>query len=120
MRAIRGIRRWRHNPLRRRTDQVEAWLALAAALLIAVGAPCAGWFAGRAAHDALLEAVRLEHRQRRPVWAVADRPAPGTPVDPAAETFPQRAAPAGGRPLDGAGRRPADRRGRGAATGGAR
>ncbi|ANZ19988.1 hypothetical protein SNOUR_33785 [Streptomyces noursei ATCC 11455] len=92
MRAIRGIRRWRHNPLRRRTDQVEAWLALAAALLIAVGAPCAGWFAGRTAHDALLAAVRLEHRQRRPVWAVADRPAPGTPVDPGAETFPQRAA----------------------------
>ena len=29
MRAITGLWRWRHNPLRRRTDVAEGWIALA-------------------------------------------------------------------------------------------
>ncbi|MFF2808651.1 hypothetical protein ACFVT2_16040 [Streptomyces sp. NPDC058000] len=89
MRAIAGIWHWRHNPLRRRTDRWEAWLALAAALLIAVGAPCAGWFTGRAAHGALLEAVRLQRQQRHVVWATVDRPAAATPADPNPESAAQ-------------------------------
>ncbi|MFE3653114.1 MULTISPECIES: Rv1733c family protein [unclassified Streptomyces] len=89
MRAIAGIWHWRHNPLRRRTDRWEAWLALMAALLIAVGAPCAGWFAGRAAHGALLEAVRLQREQRHLVWATVDRPASPNPVDPDPESASQ-------------------------------
>ena len=32
MRAISGLWRWRHNPLRRATDLAEAWVALAALL----------------------------------------------------------------------------------------
>ncbi|WP_274917208.1 Rv1733c family protein [Streptomyces sp. WZ-12] len=86
MRAIRGIWHWRGNPLRRRTDRWEAWLALGAALLIAVGAPAAGWFAGRAAHGALLTTVRLQRHERRPVWATVTRPASGTRVVPDPDT----------------------------------
>ncbi|GAA2673294.1 Rv1733c family protein [Streptomyces lunalinharesii] len=92
MQAVTGIWRWRRNPLRRGTDRLEAWVALAAALLIAVGAPAAGWFTGRAAHGALSEAVRLQQHQRRLVWATADGPASDAPADPDPETAPQRDA----------------------------
>ncbi|MDX3239132.1 hypothetical protein PV392_26285 [Streptomyces sp. ME03-5709C] len=34
--------RWRRNPLRRRCDVLEGWTGVAAALLIAAGAPAAG------------------------------------------------------------------------------
>ncbi|MEU9125913.1 hypothetical protein AB0C96_39925 [Streptomyces sp. NPDC048506] len=92
MRAIHGLRRWRRNPLRRRTDRIEAWVALAAALLIVLGAPCVGWFAGRAAHGALLETVRVQHQQRHLVWVVVDRLVSRAPLDPDPETSSQRDA----------------------------
>ncbi|WP_043263405.1 hypothetical protein [Streptomyces sp. CT34] len=92
MRAIRGLWHWRHNPVRRRTDRTEAWIALAAALLIVLGAPAAGWFAGRAAHGALLEAVRRQHRERYPVWATAGRPVSRPTAHPDPETTSQHAA----------------------------
>ncbi|MFE0381460.1 hypothetical protein ACFW1M_39195 [Streptomyces inhibens] len=92
MRAMRGIWRWRHNPLRRRTDRIEAWVALTAALLIALGAPLAGWSAGRAAHGALLETVRVQHQERHLVWVTVDRLASRAPVDPDPETSSQRDA----------------------------
>ncbi|MFD5800356.1 hypothetical protein ACIBSR_39200 [Streptomyces sp. NPDC049936] len=38
---VRGWR-WRHNPLRRRSDVVESWTLLAVALLLFVGAPLLG------------------------------------------------------------------------------
>ncbi len=55
MRAIAGLWRWRRNPLRRGTDLLEAWTALAALVLIAVAvAVCRhghrGPLAGRPAH----------------------------------------------------------------------
>ncbi|QHC22314.1 Rv1733c family protein [Streptomyces sp. GS7] len=93
MRAMRGLWHWRHNPVRRRTDRIEAWIALAAALLIVLGAPALGWFTGRAAHGALLEAVRRQHRERYPVWATADRPA----SRPSARPDPETSAPHGAR-----------------------
>ncbi|MFE0191151.1 hypothetical protein [Streptomyces sp. NPDC058989] len=92
MRAMRGVWRWRRNPLRRRTDRIEAWLALAAALLIAFGAPAAGWFTGRAAHGALLETVRLQYQQSHLVWATVDRLVSRAPLDPDPETSSQRDA----------------------------
>nr|WSY58077.1 hypothetical protein OG999_47825 [Streptomyces sp. NBC_00886] len=47
----RARRRRRHNPLRRRSDVVETWTALAVAVLLFVGAPLAGAAAGLWAHD---------------------------------------------------------------------
>ncbi|MGQ4333511.1 hypothetical protein [Streptomyces hayashii] len=44
-----GVRGWRRrdNPLRRRSDVVEAWTALVVATLLLVVAPLAGALAGR-------------------------------------------------------------------------
>ena len=49
VRAIRGLWRWRRNPLRRTTDLAEAWLAFAALLLVLVGAPVVGVVVGTVA-----------------------------------------------------------------------
>ncbi|MDX2706960.1 hypothetical protein PV350_29500 [Streptomyces sp. PA03-6a] len=50
--------RWRRNPLRRRSDVLEAWTGVAAALLIAAGAPAAG-----AATAAAVEQSELRRSQ---------------------------------------------------------
>ncbi|WP_338015976.1 Rv1733c family protein [Streptomyces sp. CB02923] len=80
VRVIAGLWRWRRNPLRRTTDLLEAWVALATALLIALGGGFAGWAAGRSAHDALLRSVRTQAQERHQVWATPDRTAPRTPA----------------------------------------
>ncbi|MHC3472733.1 Rv1733c family protein [Streptomyces sp. 7R007] len=64
---VRGWR-WRRNPLRRRSDVVEAWTALVVAVLLCVGAPLAGvvsawWAHGEA--QAVAAAQRAERRQVR-------------------------------------------------------
>ncbi|MEV7426624.1 MULTISPECIES: Rv1733c family protein [unclassified Streptomyces] len=64
MRTIVGLRRWRRNPLCRRTDLVEAWVALAAAALIALAAPAVGLLCGGAIDATLRETVRLQQEQR--------------------------------------------------------
>ncbi|MFH8572025.1 hypothetical protein [Streptomyces sp. NPDC017993] len=92
MRAMAGMWRWRRNPLRRRTDRIEAWVALAAALLITLGATSVGRLTGQAAHVALLETVRLQHAQRHLVWVTVDRLVSRTPLDPDPETSSQRDA----------------------------
>ncbi|MFE5732055.1 hypothetical protein ACFQ7A_14270 [Streptomyces sp. NPDC056528] len=75
MRAALGLRRWRRNPLRRTTDLVEAWVALAAAVLLCVAVPLAGWNAGTSAHESLRRAVRAQQEQRTPTTARVVRPA---------------------------------------------
>jgi hypothetical protein len=60
---VRGWR-WRRNPLRRRSDVVEAWTVLAVAMLLAVGAPLAGAVVGWWAHHEA-RAVALEQRAER-------------------------------------------------------
>ncbi|GAU67337.1 hypothetical protein SSP35_04_04250 [Streptomyces sp. NBRC 110611] len=92
MRAVRDAWRRRHNPLLRRTDRIEAWVGLATALLIALGAPSVGWFVGRAAHDALLQTVRAQLEQRHQVWVTVDRPVSRAPLDPDPETASHRDA----------------------------
>lgn len=77
MHAIVGLRRWRRNPLRRTTDLVEAWAALATALLIAIAAPAAGVLGGALVDSSLRSAVRLQHAQRHPATAVVLGRAPG-------------------------------------------
>ncbi|HEY9371777.1 hypothetical protein [Streptomyces sp.] len=79
MRAATGLWRWRHNPLRRTTDLVEAWVALVAVLLLALGAPGVGLWAGARADASLQRSARAQQLQRHPTTArvvrEADAPA---------------------------------------------
>ncbi|MER5713969.1 hypothetical protein [Streptomyces sp. NPDC002132] len=60
-----GLRwRWRKNPLRRRSDVVEAWTVLVVALLLLIAAPLAGALVGRWAYDEA-RAVAAEQRAER-------------------------------------------------------
>jgi hypothetical protein len=88
MRAISGLWRWRHNPLRRATDLAEAWVALAALLLILVVAPTAGALIGGLAQDALQQSVREQRTSRHLVTATVVRKLEGSPLerDPEAAT----------------------------------
>lgn len=78
MRALSGVWRWRHNPLRRATDRREAWVALAAFVLLVLAAPAFGWFFGSRADDALQESVRAQQTRSRPTTAVVVRRAAGS------------------------------------------
>ncbi|MFD0366793.1 hypothetical protein [Streptomyces sp. NPDC059071] len=87
MRAATGLWRWRHNPLRRTTDLVEAWVALTAALLLCLAVPAAGWAAGVSANTSLQRSVRLQHEERVPTVAQV--------VRAATERSPERSAELG-------------------------
>ncbi|MFF1273575.1 hypothetical protein ACFVZC_09230 [Streptomyces marokkonensis] len=92
MRAISGLWRWRHNPLCRGTDLAEAWVALAALLLVALAAPVTGCLVGNAAQDALQRSVRAQHQARHQVTATVLReldPSP-PPADPETAGDPPR------------------------------
>jgi hypothetical protein len=80
VRAASGVWRWRRNPLRRSTDLVEAWVALAAVLLIVLAVPLAGWCCGTVTGRALDQAVRRQHQQRHATAAHVVRPLPGPSV----------------------------------------
>ncbi|MDI9887033.1 hypothetical protein QMZ92_22340 [Streptomyces sp. HNM0645] len=85
MRAVSGLWRWRHNPLRRTTDLVEAWVACAAAVLLVLAVPAAGWGLGGLADEAMQESVRAQAAERRPAIArvLHAPPSPGrTAADP--------------------------------------
>ncbi|MGW1724278.1 Rv1733c family protein [Streptomyces sp. NPDC002306] len=73
MRTIGGLWRWRHNPLRRVTDLVEAWVALVALLFVLVVAPVTGSLVGGVAQDALQQAVRDQRTARHQVTATVVR-----------------------------------------------
>lgn len=75
-RSIPGMWRWRRNPLRRRSDLVEAWVGLVTVTMAAVGAPAAGFAAGQAVDATLRRAVTTERAERHQVAAtvLADRP----------------------------------------------
>ncbi|NEE09081.1 hypothetical protein G3M58_21810 [Streptomyces sp. SID7499] len=86
MRAIRGLWRWRRNPLCRATDLAEAWVALAALLLILLAAPVAGSLVGDTAQDALQRSVRSQHETRHLVTATVVRKLDRSPLDSDPET----------------------------------
>lgn len=86
VRAIAGLWRWRHNPLRRTTDVVEAWVALAAAALMLVAAPLVGTTTGSLTEEALHQAIRAQHAERHKVTATVVRTVTQPPVDPDPET----------------------------------
>ncbi|GAA3044047.1 Rv1733c family protein [Streptomyces glomeratus] len=69
--------RWRRNPLRRRSDVVEAWTALLVALLLCVGAPLVGAAVGWWAYgDArATQSDQLARRHQVPAVLVEDAPA---------------------------------------------
>ena len=92
MRAIAGIWRWRHNPLCRRTDLLEAWTALVTALLIAVAAPVVGVLTGVYSERVLLASVQQQHRERHQVTATVLRTIRQPPADSDPETVSARAA----------------------------
>ena len=86
MRAIGGLWRWRHNPLCRATDLAEAWVALAALLLILLAAPLIGVLVGGAAQDALQQAVRDQREARHLVTATVVRKLAHSPLEPDPES----------------------------------
>ncbi|MER5857011.1 hypothetical protein ACFV2Z_17640 [Streptomyces sp. NPDC059688] len=81
MRALRGLWRWRRNPLRRATDLAEAWVALVALVLIAVAAPVLGCLVGVAAQDSLQRSVREQRHDRHLVTATVIRDLGEAPLD---------------------------------------
>ncbi|MGW2291668.1 Rv1733c family protein [Streptomyces phaeochromogenes] len=72
---IRGWR-WRRNPLRRRSDVVEAWTALCVAVLLCVGGPLAGIAAGWWAYDGARTRAEEQRAQRHRVPAEVTEHAP--------------------------------------------
>jgi hypothetical protein len=86
VRAIGGLWRWRHNPLRRTSDLIEAWLALVTLLLILVATPVIGSLVGRVAQDALQQAAREQQATRHLVTATVVRKLDRAPLDGDPET----------------------------------
>ncbi|MFD2686770.1 hypothetical protein ACFS5L_18270 [Streptomyces phyllanthi] len=78
MAAFRGPKvwlwRWRRNPLRRRSDRLEAWVVLAAWTLTVLGGVAMGMVASRSVENNLAQ-QRVEWR---PVVARLTEAAPGT------------------------------------------
>ncbi|MFD5819411.1 hypothetical protein [Streptomyces sp. NPDC127038] len=90
MRALMLGRRWRRHPLRRRSDVVEAWWAVAVGVLLLVGAPLAGAGVARWVYDdARAHAVALR-AARHHVRGVLLDDVPGTgPSTPGGGTRPR-------------------------------
>lgn len=86
MRTISGLWRWRHNPLRRTSDLVEAWLALVTLLLIVVAAPVVGSLVGGLAQGALQQSVRNQRAARHLVTATVVRRLDRSALDTDPET----------------------------------
>ncbi|MEU9032178.1 hypothetical protein AB0D46_32690 [Streptomyces sp. NPDC048383] len=88
MRTAMGVWRWRRNPLRRRTDLFEAWVAFAALVCVLLVAPAVGTVAGLRVDGTLQRAAQAQRHERYLVPAVVVRPAaqppPGASTDPSA------------------------------------
>ncbi|MDX3452326.1 hypothetical protein PV396_10285 [Streptomyces sp. ME02-8801-2C] len=67
---VSGLRR-RRNPLRRRSDVVEAWTRLVLAVTLFVGAPLVGLLTARWAYDEGRATVTAQRAERHRVHAVA-------------------------------------------------
>ncbi|MEU6773126.1 hypothetical protein [Streptomyces sp. NPDC046759] len=66
--GLRGWR-WQRNPLRRRSDVVEAWTVLIVAVLLFVVTPLVGVAAGLRAHDAARSLAASQRAERHEVSA---------------------------------------------------
>ncbi|WP_343245217.1 hypothetical protein [Streptomyces sp. SID14478] len=92
MRAITGLWRWRHNPLRRGTDLAEAWVALVALFLVVVAGPVVGVVAGSLSRDALYRSVQEQNDRRHEITATVVKKVAQPPLDPDPETSTARDA----------------------------
>ncbi|WP_329181281.1 Rv1733c family protein [Streptomyces sp. NBC_01477] len=90
--------RWRRNPLRRRSDVVEAWLGVVTILLFCV-APLAGWWAGQSV-DRTLQRVARTQRTERTLVAAAVVQSPAASDATAAPGAAKAAAAAAGADSD--------------------
>ncbi|MEV4438827.1 hypothetical protein AB0K09_07355, partial [Streptomyces sp. NPDC049577] len=70
----------RRNPLRRRSDVLQAWAGLVAVVLMVLGGTAAGWVTGSLADRALRQTVREQQRHRHPVVATTLRVLPAEPA----------------------------------------
>ncbi|GGX56306.1 Rv1733c family protein [Streptomyces fructofermentans] len=71
--------RWRRNPLRRRSDLVQAWIALGLFLAVLAAVPAAMFLAGDAAYRHHLRTARHEAATRHSTTAVLVHDAPRHP-----------------------------------------
>ncbi|WP_329347361.1 hypothetical protein OG226_01160 [Streptomyces sp. NBC_01261] len=71
--------RWRRNPLRRRTDLVQAWVAAGLFLMVLAGIPTTIFLAGDTAYRHYEKSARHQIATRHPVPAVLVRDAPRHP-----------------------------------------
>lgn len=92
MRAIGGLWRWRHNPLRRKTDLVEAWVALTAAVLLLVAVPLIGTLSGSFVDDTLQHSVQEQRQARHEVTATVVKQVSRAVIDSDPETSTTRDA----------------------------
>ncbi|MFI8194417.1 hypothetical protein ACIF8T_37805 [Streptomyces sp. NPDC085946] len=71
--------RWRRNPLRRRTDVLQAWIGLGVLLAVAAVGPVAAVLVGDAAHRHYRDTAHHQARTRHPTTATLVRDAPRHP-----------------------------------------
>ena len=71
--------RWRRNPLRRRTDLLQAWIALGLLLAVLVAAPAAMFSVGDSAYGHYRDTAEQQARTRDHVPAVLVHDAPRHP-----------------------------------------
>jgi hypothetical protein len=76
-RAARGVRPDR-NPLRRRSDRVEAFIFGGLVVAAAAGAPVAATMAGNWAYADTARAAQLQQETRHPAWATLVAPPQAT------------------------------------------
>ncbi|WP_329269766.1 Rv1733c family protein [Streptomyces sp. NBC_01451] len=69
--------RWRRNPLRRRSDAVEAWVVLVTSVLMAAGMPLAGALGSVRVGSVLLQERQERHRTSAVLTEDAGAPGPG-------------------------------------------
>ncbi|MFD0550409.1 hypothetical protein ACFQ0X_15345 [Streptomyces rectiviolaceus] len=71
--------RWRRNPLRRRTDLVQAWIAVGLFLAVLTATPAAGVLVGDAARRHMEQTARHQADTRHRTTAVLVHDAPVIP-----------------------------------------
>lgn len=84
---VRGWR-WRRNPLRRRSDVVEAWTVLAVAVLLFVGAPLAGAAVGWWRYDSAQARAAAQRAERHRVSALLVETVPAAVPSPQGARLP--------------------------------
>ncbi len=108
MRWMPGLWRWRPNPLRRRSDVIEAWASLVTAVLVAVGGPAVGIATGRTVGAGMDRTVAAERAERHQVTATvvsaSVRPDPVSDTEAAHGQGPVRTALVRWTALDGSAR----------------